>query len=249
MKHKILLLGCLALGLFSCKNDEEEDSYWIESAETYREALSQFQFTCGTPEINTDSAYFTGKINGQEVCYTTSGSNEYYRKDGLLNNVFLSSGTTPSYRSLIKVSYYSFGIATDEFTEGRIDVLTPGFPQLTSRFQIVESSLQLGALPLASDKISQLEGHTVNIYFGYEVEDAPDPKPFYYINLTNAFGDQEGSTLEVTQLNKVETDSTTIYNFTLAINCRLYWQRDENEMEYFGDLEDGLFQTSITLDK
>ena len=246
MKHKILLFGCLALGLFSCKNDEEEDSYWTESAETYREALSQFQFTCGTPEIDIDSAYFTGKINGQEVCYATSGSNEYYRKDGLLNNVFLSSGTTPSYRSLIKVSYYSFGIATDEFTEGRIDVLTPRFPQLTSRTQIVESLLQLGALPLASDKISQLAGHTVNIYFGYDVEESSN---FYYINLTNAFGEQEGSTLEITQLNEVETDSTIVYNFILAINCKLYWQRDENEMEYFGDLEDGVLQTSITLNK
>ena len=249
MKQKLLLLACLALSLFSCKNDDKEDSYWTESAQAYRAALSQFQFTCDTPEINTDSAYFTGKINGQEVCYATSGSNEYYRKDGLLNNVFLSSGTTPSYRSLIKVSYYSFGIATDEFTAGRIDILTPGFPQLTSRYQIVESSLQLGALLLASDKVRQLAGHTVNIYFGYEVEDAPDPKSFYYINLTNAFSDQEGSTLEIIQLNRVETDSTTVYDFTLTINCKLYWQRNENEMEYFGDLEDGVLQTSITLDK
>ena len=246
MKHKILLLSCLALGLFSCKNDEEENSYWTERAEVYREALSQFQSTCDTPEINADSAFFTGKISGQEVCYATSSSDVYFRNNGLVNKASLSSGTTPSYKNFIEVAYYLFGITTDEFTEDRINVLTSGFPQLTSRFQIVESSLQLGALPLASDKVSQLEGHTVNIYFGYDVE---EPSNFYYINLTNAFGDQEGSTLEVTQLNEVETDSTIVYNFTLAINCKLYWQRDENEMEYFGDLEDGLLQTSIRLDK
>lgn len=249
MKQLFLVPACLVVSLTSCdRNEEENSSHWTDIARVYPEALAQFSFSCDLSKVPADSRYFTGKINGSEVCYV-EGDKEYQMYSGYDRRWLSGSTIPPNYDTYTETSAYLFGMYSDIETVERLDFIMPGSPEFTNAQRIVESSLRLGELPLASNEKSQLQGYTVEITFLFEPEDTTYQRSFYWIKLTSAFGEQEGGRLAVTQLNKVETDTTILYDLTIELDCKLYWQRSDEEMAYFGDLVDGVFKTSIVVDK
>lgn len=273
MKHLLLVVIIFTIGLLACDSDEGEvedlnflyGSFTVEEvALIYQEALSQFEFSCDYQSVPTSAPYFTGKINGNDVCFVPDGLR--YREIGFRVPTVVSLGPKPTYENAANVVNYQFGIGAvdfDNLTDDRIRIETPAFPQSASARVIVANSLQLtdqgqiahaiqrGKLPLTSNEVSPIEGFNVNIEFSYDTpldDEGEYADVLHTITLQTAFGDQEDSQLLITDVAEAESDSTITYDLTLALNCKLYWQRGE-EMVYFGRLEDGILRTKIVLDK
>lgn len=250
-----LTLFCIAiLGLTACQHEDEpnfQDSAVTveENALIYQEALSAHVFSCDDPATSA-SSFFTGKIGNSDVCYVAD--NARYREMGYRANTSVYQSPAPFTGNMAEVAVYRFGINVfDNLTDDRILIQMPAFPPSASALDIVESAIRLGRLPLASDKVSLLEGFNVMIEFGHDskLDQGGEYEDYLYtITLQTAFGSQDDSRLEVTDLVKTETDSAVIYDLTLKVSCNLYWERGQS-MVYFDRLEQGVLRTRIVVER
>ena len=274
MKQFSVVLCCVALALLACDDGNELDFKdnnftWDEIEVIYRGARSEYEFACDYEQGSLDSSYyFTGTINGNNVCA--------FADDPRYNDVSFERGVGVPIEDFPDTAAfalggrsYVFGIWADgpeNSYNPSTSVFTPAFPDATSVLSIVENSLRLAnngssgddiepsELLLASDEVSLLEGFNVQVQFDYAskskyLKGTQWEDNALVIYLESALGNQEGSRLVLSEITKAETDNVIIYDLTMQLDCKLYWQLSDRDPEYFADLKNGILRTRIVVDK
>lgn len=242
MEKLIVSLGLLVIFCNCTKNNEKLN--------LYTECISGVNFFCSEIE---EENFFTGKINDQLVC--VGDEVDSYHMNFGKRQTFEGSEIDPSSSQSIE-SKFILDFSKYEITElePQVSLISNVISDEEDISNIIESLFVEGKELKFKNLDSEGFVFEINLYCFEEGIDYNDysSNTFYApitITLTSDFGEQDdNSKMLVVKFEKQILPDFIKYEIELEVNCRLY-EEQFRKGKFYGELNDGLFDVTLLVDR